>query len=127
MALVPAGAAALGADACMPPPQSGPFTSKVDPKAQGCRTYYDVIKQPMWLDKVKQRLGTTARREYTHPAQFRDDMRLIWANCRIFNPEHSDVRRACRSRLGSSQVLLQQGAQEPCPVRLLAQPRRQQG
>ena len=72
--------------------QSTPFASKVDPKAQGCRNYYDVIKSPMWLDKVKQRLGNTVRREYTHPAQFRDDMRQIWSNCRMFNPEHSDVR-----------------------------------
>ena len=74
--------------------QAGPFMIKVDPKAQGCLDYYDVIKQPMWLDRIKAKLGTNARREYTHPVQFLEDMRLVWANCRKYNGETTEIRHA---------------------------------
>ena len=46
--------------------------------------------------QVKERLGTPpsyADREYSHPKQFLEDMRLIWANCRRYNREMTDVRK----------------------------------
>ena len=46
--------------------------------------------------QVKQRLGTPtayADRSYAQPREFLEDMRLIWANCRRFNREMTDVRK----------------------------------
>lgn len=46
--------------------------------------YYTHIKNPMWLSKVKARLDSNS---YGSPQEFVDDMRLIWANCKIYNPK----------------------------------------
>ena len=45
---------------------------------------------------MKERLGSPpsyADREYSHPKQFLEDMRLIWANCRRYNREMTEVRK----------------------------------
>lgn len=46
--------------------------------------------------QVKERLGTSPSyvdRSYAHPKHFLEDMRLIWANCRRYNREMTDVRK----------------------------------
>jgi hypothetical protein len=52
--------------------------------------YYNVIKRPMWLNRVKDKLENC---EYLDPQGFYDDMRLIWDNCRSFNPPDDFVAK----------------------------------
>ncbi|KAL6785823.1 hypothetical protein ACKKBG_A00300 [Auxenochlorella protothecoides x Auxenochlorella symbiontica] len=51
--------------------------------------YYAVIKNPMDLGTVKTKLD---HRRYSSLLEFRDDVRLIFANCRQFNPPGNFVR-----------------------------------
>jgi histone acetyltransferase len=44
--------------------------------------YYSVIKQPMWLEKVKENLDKGV---YEHREQFKKDVLLIFENARIYN------------------------------------------
>ena len=62
------------------------FVQKVDPKrAPG---YYDVIKKPMWLNKVMTKLEN---RSYQNLNGYIDDMNLIWKNCIEYNNEESVI------------------------------------
>ncbi|KAJ1828056.1 hypothetical protein LPJ56_001320, partial [Coemansia sp. RSA 2599] len=64
-------------------PSAFPFSRPVDVNLDGCPTYYDVIKNPMDLSTIKQKLDS---RKYTDPADFAADMRLMFDNCYTFNP-----------------------------------------
>lgn len=61
-----------------------------DPTKLKLQNYDHWVKTPMWLGRVEERLR---RREYKDVAAFRDDMRLIFANAKAYNPEHSEARR----------------------------------
>ncbi|CAD7695550.1 unnamed protein product [Ostreobium quekettii] len=68
---------------------AGPFLHPVDPVRAQVPDYYNVIKHPMDLGTVGERLelrGRGGQRGYASPLEFRDDMRLVWANCREYNP-----------------------------------------
>ena len=73
---------------------AGPFMEPVDPVALGIPTYFSVIKSPMDLSTVENRLKNN---EYDSPEQFDSDMRLIWGNARVFNPAGSQVHRMAES------------------------------
>ncbi|KAG9000448.1 hypothetical protein FRB94_005418 [Tulasnella sp. JGI-2019a] len=62
---------------------SAPFLLPVDAIAQGCPTYYDEIKNPMDFSTLEQNL---TQGKYKTMDQFESDMRLIFNNCRQFNP-----------------------------------------
>jgi hypothetical protein len=53
--------------------------------------YYAFIRQPMDLRTVE---GKIKNRSYNNPIEYRDDMRLIWKNCRKYNPTGVQVRKA---------------------------------
>ncbi|CAD7697813.1 unnamed protein product [Ostreobium quekettii] len=78
---------------------AGPFLRPVDPIRSGVPDYYEVIKNPMDLGTVGKRLEMRgggrrgAERGYASPLEFRDDMRLVWANCREYNPPGDDCRK----------------------------------
>lgn len=65
--------------------------------------YYAVVKNPMDLSTVARRLlaspaaggaGEEAEKgAYASPDGFMDDMRLVWANCALYNGKDSDVGR----------------------------------
>eukprot|EP00123_Amoebidium_parasiticum_P011246 comp20602_c2_seq3/m.26571 comp20602_c2_seq3/g.26571 ORF comp20602_c2_seq3/g.26571 comp20602_c2_seq3/m.26571 type:complete len:423 (-) comp20602_c2_seq3:226-1494(-) len=61
-----------------------PFYEPVDPLKQQCPDYLNVIKQPMDLSTVRRKLDDRA---YLTPAEFAVDMRLIFRNCIVYNPE----------------------------------------
>eukprot|EP00124_Ichthyophonus_hoferi_P005126 Ihof_evm2s674 gene=Ihof_evmTU2s674 len=63
-----------------------PFYSPVDPIADGCSDYFDIIKHPMDLSTVKQKLDD---RIYQTPAEFSEDMRRIFTNFYLYNPPDS--------------------------------------
>jgi len=56
------------------------------------------VKRPMDMDQIARKLGgkdakeREGPREYKSPLEFRDDMRLIFDNCQLYNPVGSDVR-----------------------------------
>jgi len=65
---------------------SWPFLAPVDVVALGLRDYLDVIKEPMDLGSVKQKLDSGV---YRKPEEFAHDIRLIFKNCVKYNsPDH---------------------------------------
>eukprot|EP00887_Chlorella_sp_A99_P005831 scaffold1.g5831.t1 len=52
-------------------------------KVEYVPNYYQIIKNPMDLGTIKSKLE---RRKYTDVYQFRDDVRLVFNNCRQYNP-----------------------------------------
>ncbi|KAG2433227.1 hypothetical protein HXX76_008297 [Chlamydomonas incerta] len=60
-------------------------------KEEHAPDYYNIVKQPMWINAVKEKL---ARNEYAAPQDFADDVRLIWSNCQLYNPAGNPVRVA---------------------------------
>lgn len=72
------------------------FKEPVDTVKYNVPDYYDVIKRPMDLTKVGKKLGVlggrrSAKREYKTPLEFKEDMELIWANCRTYNSQGHKV------------------------------------
>ncbi|GLC33547.1 hypothetical protein PLESTB_000087000 [Pleodorina starrii] len=51
--------------------------------------YYTVIKHPMWINLIIEKLD---RGEYSTAQDFCEDVRLIWANCLLYNPQGTPVR-----------------------------------
>ena len=72
----------------------------MDVKYSKCPDYFDIIKHPMDLGTIqrkfpgkgKQTLRPSDPNTYSTPHEFRDDMRLVWSNCRTYNPPHVPVR-----------------------------------
>jgi len=72
---------------------SHPFLKPVDPVALNIPDYFDIIKKPMDLGTIEKKLAHNPSknqyREYDDPLQFRDDVRLVFNNCRTYNqPQH---------------------------------------
>ncbi|KAK9840229.1 hypothetical protein WJX74_005950 [Apatococcus lobatus] len=72
------------------------FLKPVDPVALKCPDYFDIVKKPMSLDIIQNRLGSAngANRKYRNVQDFVSDVRQIWANCRAYNGETHPVRLA---------------------------------
>ncbi|GIL52901.1 hypothetical protein Vafri_8652, partial [Volvox africanus] len=51
--------------------------------------YYTVIKRPMWINLIVQKLDSG---EYASAQDFAEDVRMIWANCILYNPQGTQVR-----------------------------------
>ncbi|KIX05307.1 uncharacterized protein Z518_06179 [Rhinocladiella mackenziei CBS 650.93] len=60
------------------------FTHPVDPVALNIPTYFQIIKKPMDLGTVKQKLDNNV---YEKAKDFEEDVRLIFKNCYKFNPD----------------------------------------
>lgn len=60
------------------------FTHPVDPVALNIPTYFQVIKKPMDLGTVRQKLDGGM---YEKAKDFEEDVRMIFKNCYKFNPE----------------------------------------
>jgi hypothetical protein len=74
---------------------SAPFHKPVDPVALKCPDYLTIIKTPMDLGTALSKLGSIGGqgRVYASPDEFRDDVRLMFANCRTYNKVGTPVRR----------------------------------
>ena len=64
------------------------FSVPVDAVRLGIPDYYNIVKNPMDLGTVKKKLDD---KKYTNPLAFRDDMRLIWDNCALYNEPTTDA------------------------------------
>jgi len=62
-----------------------PVNKKIAPQ------YHLIVKYPMDLRTVENNIKKTV---YKNPFEFRDQMRLIWNNCRLFNSKGSLIRES---------------------------------
>jgi len=69
-------------------PRAGPFLVPVDWKALKLPQYPKMIKNPMDLGTIENKLTNSS---YRTVRDFVDDVRLIWSNACTFNTEGSDV------------------------------------
>ena len=76
--------------------KAGSFIEPVDPVKLKIFDYFDFVKTPMALNDVQGKLAHAPAkgifRKYKSVLEFRDDMRQIWENCRIYNPIGQPVR-----------------------------------
>lgn len=64
------------------------FNKPVDAVALGLHDYFEIIKNPMDLGTVKDRL---AQNWYKSPMEFAEDVRLTFQNAMTYNPKGQDV------------------------------------
>ena len=69
--------------------EAAAFIKPVDPVRDKIPDYPSIVRNPMDLGTVKQKL---AQRAYPDPMSFRDDVRLIWKNCALYNQPGHVVR-----------------------------------
>ncbi|KAI8323666.1 Bromodomain-containing protein [Martensiomyces pterosporus] len=69
-------------------PSAFPFLRPVDVVLDGCPTYYDVIKHPMDLGTIKQKLDAW---KYSSAAELEADVKQMLNNCYTFNPPGTPV------------------------------------
>jgi hypothetical protein len=69
-------------------PQAGPFLVPVDWKALQLPTYPKIVKKPMDLGTISQKLEAS---RYPTVEAFVSDVMLVWSNARAFNTEGSDI------------------------------------
>ncbi|KAJ3615253.1 hypothetical protein NHX12_018821 [Muraenolepis orangiensis] len=65
-----------------------PFYKPVDAQALSLHDYHDIIKHPMDLCTVKNKLDS---RQYRDAQEFAADVRLMFSNCYKYNPPDHDV------------------------------------
>ncbi|GBG65178.1 hypothetical protein CBR_g49972 [Chara braunii] len=68
-----------------------PFLKPVDVEGLGLHDYFDVIKKPMDLGTIRDRMDATDGTRYEHPQQICDDIRLVFSNAMTYNQEGTDV------------------------------------
>lgn len=79
---------------------ASPFLKPVNPAIMKCLDYFDIVKRPMDLGTIQKRFPGKPKssgrgsepKSYTTPLEFRDDMRLVWDNCRLYNAITAPVR-----------------------------------
>ncbi|GAU95456.1 hypothetical protein RvY_07070-2 [Ramazzottius varieornatus] len=70
-----------------------PFRKPVDVAALNLRDYFDIIKHPMDLGTIKEKM---VNREYSTAREFEQDVRLVFTNCYRYNPAEHDVVKMAR-------------------------------
>ena len=74
-------------------PHLKPFKQKVDPEKEGVPDYYKIIKNPMDLSLLKERLYTGL---ITSVQQFKQELDLIWENCFTYNGADSKYAKLAK-------------------------------
>ena len=67
---------------------SHPFLEPVDPVAMNIPNYHQVIKKPMDVSTIRQKLN---EQQYENLKEFESDFRLMFKNCYKFNPDTHPV------------------------------------
>lgn len=73
-------------------PESGPFKVPVDPKLLNVPDYFDIVKKPMDLSTIRNKLDTG---KYSDPWEYVDDVWLMFENAWLYNRKTSKVYRYC--------------------------------
>ena len=87
-------------DALLPPlmkmyqcePEAGPFRDPVNPQALNIPDYFEIIKTPMDMSTIKEKLD---KGEYKEPWEFVDDVWLMFENAWTYNRKTSKVYKYC--------------------------------
>merc|ERR1712002_579202 len=90
-----------------------PFYKPVDAEELGLYDYADIIKQPMDLATVRNKMEN---REYSTPQEFATDVRLIFTNCYKYNPPDHDVVKMARKLQDVFEYKYAQMPDEPEPL-----------
>ncbi|TKR68279.1 hypothetical protein L596_024280 [Steinernema carpocapsae] len=69
-------------------PECVPFRVPVDPVLLNIPDYFDIVKNPMDLSTIRQKLKIN---QYKNPWEFIDDMNLMFDNAWLFNRKNSKV------------------------------------
>ena len=67
---------------------AAPFANPVDPVALGIPNYHQIIKKPMDVSTIRQKLN---EQQYENLKEFEVDFRLMFKNCYKFNPDGHPV------------------------------------
>lgn len=73
-------------------PESIPFRQPVDPTTLGIPDYFDIVKKPMDLSSIKNKL---IQGKYSDPWEYVDDVWLMFDNAWLYNRKTSRVYRYC--------------------------------
>lgn len=73
-------------------PEAAPFRQPVDPQQLGIPDYFDIVKRPMDLSTIQEKLTNG---EYSDPWQYVDDVWLMFDNAWLYNRKTSRVYRYC--------------------------------
>ena len=73
-------------------PEAQAFRLPVDPQQLNIPDYFDIIKKPMDMSCIKQKLDTGA---YKDPWEFVDDVWLMFENAWVYNRKTSRVYKWC--------------------------------
>lgn len=65
-----------------------PFLQPVDPVALNIPNYHEIVKEPMDFGTIQ---GKLANNQYENGDEFERDVRLVFTDCYLFNPEGNDV------------------------------------
>lgn len=68
-----------------------PFMNPVDVEGLQLHDYYDVIKKPMDLGTIRNRMDAKDGSGYKHVQEICDDVRLVFSNAMTYNQEGTDV------------------------------------
>jgi len=93
-------------------PYAWPFYKPVEAEELGLYDYTDIIKQPMDLTTIKNKMEG---REYATPQEFATDVRLIFTNCYKYNPPDHDVVKMARKLQDVFEYKYAQMPDEPDP------------
>lgn len=70
-----------------------PFERPVDPVALAIPTYFKVVKKPMDMQTIRDKLN---KAQYQNMKEFETDLKQIWANCVKFNGEGHPLTNIAR-------------------------------
>lgn len=73
---------------------SAPFNAPVDTTQKGLEDYTQIVKQPMDLGTIKQKLDSGGYEGDGGYERFASDVRLVWENAILYNGEESEIGRA---------------------------------
>ncbi|XP_063706761.1 CREB-binding protein isoform X2 [Culicoides brevitarsis] len=73
-------------------PESMPFRQPVDPTTLGIPDYFDIVKKPMDMSTIKNKL---LQGKYSDPWEYVDDVWLMFDNAWLYNRKTSRVYRYC--------------------------------
>ncbi|KAL3696229.1 hypothetical protein R1sor_010305 [Riccia sorocarpa] len=68
-----------------------PFMEPVDVQGLGLHDYYDIIKKPMDLGTIRDRMDAKDGTGYKHVQEICDDIRLVFRNAMAYNQDGTDV------------------------------------
>ncbi|MEE6494537.1 hypothetical protein FKM82_001780 [Ascaphus truei] len=90
-----------------------PFYKPVDSSSLGLRDYDDIIKQPMDLGTIKDKMENG---QYKHTQEFASDVRLMFMNCYTYNPPENEVVNMARKLQDVFEMMFAKIPDEPVEI-----------